>query len=636
MNSAMWETWTLEELSAAARAEAGFQAIDWHFALFCAESERDSACRCAVFVVAAIASRALREGHPCIVLEDVEQGPWASAWLEREGWKEATAALSQLLTQARAVTTLTHSTQLTQTADALTPTSAVDDETSPSCAPLVFDGEKRVYLTRYYLHELHLAKSLARLMDTQAPSDDQWMDGLEQRLDEYFPKKEGENGPDLQRAAARNAALRRVLVVSGGPGTGKTATVAKILALLVEQAVALAQPRPRIVLLAPTGKAAARLSESIANALARLELSPATHQAILPHAMTIHRALGVRADSATRFVRDVSYPLVADVVVVDEGSMVDLALMRHLCEALSPTARLIILGDRNQLASVEAGSVFSDLCDALLLTQDKQGTQSAAVSELKRSYRFRQDSGIAALSESVRRGVWQEFLHAKDTHHSDLAFHDAIDQRPALRALLHAAERLWLGAFTASTPAQALEHFARFRVLCAHREGAFGVQSVNQSIAHHLFERGHLTSPTNLSRGHLMMVLENDVALGVNNGDVFVVWPDENERLWAYFPAAQQQVRRVALPQLPRHEMCFATTIHKSQGSEYEAVALVLPPVGSPIMTRELLYTSITRAKEQVFVFAAEAALKEALQKQVVRRSGLRAVLERSVSAFGS
>ncbi len=630
MTQESWQTWTLSELTAQVRAEAGFQAIDWHFALFCADSERDPACRSAVFVVAVIASRALREGHGCILIKDIERGPWANAWSERAEWTEATSALPSLLERAHSVTTIVDVVASSSAGDRVIDAPLVDYTTPIVSTPLVFDGDRRVYLTRYYLHELRLAKRLAGLVAPAARHDDPWLIGVEQRLDHYFPPQVDSDAPDLQREAARNALLSRLLVVSGGPGTGKTATVVKILALLVEQAAAAGGQRPRILLLAPTGKAAARLNESIVSALARLELSQAVRAAIEPQAMTIHRALGVRADSATRFVRDANYPLVADIVVVDEGSMVDLAVMRHLCEALSPSARLLILGDRHQLASVEAGSVFSDLCDALLGAQGARlGVGTALVSELTKSYRFKTDSGIAALAECVRRGAWQEFLHTRANHRSDLAFFDAVDERAALRVLLDATERLWMGAFSANTPAQALEHFARFRVLCAHREGVFGVQAINQSIAHHLFERGHLTSPASLSRGHLMMVLENDVALGVNNGDVFIVWPDDEGRLWAWFPVAERQVRRVSLPQLPRHEMCFAMTIHKSQGSEYDAVALVLPAVGSPIMTRELLYTGITRSKERVYVFAADSALQEALEKRVVRRSGLGAMLRR-------
>jgi len=636
MSQDVWGTLTIEALLERVRAAPGFQAIDRQFAVFCAEAERQAACRSAVFVVALVVSRALREGHPCIVLKDIELGPWVSGWLEATGLMEVTATLPCLLKQARSVTTLVSSEPAGSAAPALEPVVGPPLSAQAPATPLVFDGVERVYMTRYYLHEQRLAHSLTRLIDAEDHEDELKLKWLDERLQHYFPLDPAEQEPDLQRLAARNAARSRVLVVSGGPGTGKTATVAKILALLVEQAAFEARSTPRIVLLAPTGKAAARLNESIVGAIERLNLPQAMRATIAPHAMTIHRALGVRADSATRFVRGESYPLVADVVVVDEGSMVDLALMRHLCEALPGTARLLVLGDRNQLASVEAGSVFSDLCEALGQVQaSRRDAQPAAVTELTKSYRFKQDSGIAALAESVRLGSWSEFSRVRHAGHSELAFYDAIDERASLRSLLSMAERQWDAAFSSASPEQALEHFARFRVLCAHREGTFGVQSLNQSIAHHLFSRGYLTSPSDLSRGQLLMILENDATLGVNNGDVFVVWPAEDGRLWACFPKGEQLARRVSLPQLPRHELCFAMTVHKSQGSEYAGVALVLPAPGSPVVTRELLYTGITRAKQHVCLFAPEPTLEEAIQKQVVRRSGLSVALRREVAVMG-
>lgn len=604
------------------RADVAFLDIDQHFARLCARHEQQGEVQEAVFVVALAVSRALREGHPCVFLPDLYENGWF------EGFRHLTPGFEipaldrwgSILTQARSVSITRAYVHGAQETPPISP--------PPISTPLVFDEAGRVYVTRYFIHEWRLALCLKRLRSsssTRARRSDVAWSWLEERLDRYFPSRAGE-GRDLQREAARSAVIERLMIVSGGPGTGKTSTVVKILALLVEDAYLRHEPAPRISLLAPTGKAAARLNESIVSALSDLGLPEEISRVIRPDATTIHRALGVRPDSNTRFVRDGTNPLMADVVLVDEGSMVDLALMRNLCEALGQKARLLILGDRNQLASVEAGSVFSDLCDAF--SESERSDSGSAMIELTRSYRFEAASEIAKMSAAVCAGDWKTILELRARSRGDVVFREAIDDSAAFKGLLDLAFARWKAAFLAATPEAALQEFSKFRILCAHREGPFGVHRLNQAIWQRLSERGGLRSTFGVSRGQLIIILENDAALGLNNGDVAVIWPDGSGHLNACFPG-DREVRRVAVAQLPRHELCFALTIHKSQGSEYDEVALVLPPPGSPILTRELVYTGLTRAKRCVHVYAEEKTLEEAVQRCVRRRSGLSSLLRR-------
>ena len=568
------------------------------------------------FTVAAM-SRALREGHPCVFVSELANR--ALAPHEPEAEAEAAADftfpsqsdLVRILSDAPAVTTRSMTS---------------DPETLRT--PLVFDGEDRLYVARFFEHERRLSSALADLLSQNDEVRD--VDGigwLEARLDHYFPRQPATE-VDHQRKAAECALVERLCVVSGGPGTGKTSTVVKILAIASEWALHQGKAPPRILLAAPTGKAAARLNESIEAALSRLALAPRVVEAIRPRAITIHRALGVRADSQTRYVRHRDYPFSADIVLIDEASMVDLAMMRHVCDALPASARLIVLGDRHQLASVEAGSVFSELCSAL------SGHQTKNLIELKRSYRFSEQSGIFAMSGAIRDGDARAVARISQENRRDVHAHPSIAESLSLERLCRLSEQLWERAFRAPNAREALARFSDFRILAAHRKGPFGVEELNRVVAHYLMERGKLPSALHLSRGQLLMILENDRALGVNNGDVAVVWPDENGRLMACLPGEGNDLRHVSPAQLPPYELCFAMTIHKSQGSEYERVAVVLPKVGSPLLSRELLYTAVTRARSEVDIFSDQESLQVAVETAVLRRSGLASTLRSRVGRF--
>lgn len=474
-------------------------------------------------------------------------------------------------------------------------------------------------------------------------------------LAQLFPRADHEE-PDWQQVAAAVAVTRRVAVISGGPGTGKTTTVARLLAALVALA---AERPPRIQLAAPTGKAAARLSESLGQALARLALPPHQAEALPREALTLHRLLGARADSARlRYHRD--NPLHLDVLVVDEASMVDLPMMARLIEALPPQARLILLGDRDQLASVEAGAVLGELCrfaeygfsapraaelSRLCAAPIPAGPAQPAlalrdaISLLRRSYRFAADSGIGRLAQAVNQGERRAALACLEAAFADLRWREMVqddDYLALLDACLAGYRPMLEGIRAGQEPAQILAEFARFRPLCALREGPFGLHGLNERIALTLQRAGLLQRGAGEKAwyaGRPVMITRNDASQKLFNGDIGITLGDEQQGWLVWFIASDGQTRAVQPNRLPPHETAWAMTVHKSQGSEFDHTLLVLPSHPSPVVTRELVYTAITRARDQLTVFATRAALERAIRTPTERRSGLMARLLAAAAA---
>lgn len=447
--------------------------------------------------------------------------------------------------------------------------------------PLVWDGQ-RLYLRRYFDYERRVAADLmARIAapDVTGALDPQ----LESRLAECF----ADAG---QRNAARIALTHRLALISGGPGTGKTHTLARIIGLL--QA---ATPGLRIALAAPTGKAAARMS-------AALQAAGVVSDG---GARTLHRLLGVRGDGRG-FLHHRERPLDIDVLVVDEASMIDLSLMAHLLDALPVTARLILLGDRDQLAAVEAGAVFADLCDSPRL--------ESCVALLTTSFRFGGASGIGQLADGLRSGDAVGVVEQLRAGGGDLVWQSQDGIHAAIGAA-HAGYREYQeGVASGSAPDQLFACFDRFRVLCAHRQDA---AVINRALS------GETLRPV---AGTPIMVLRNDALLRVFNGDIGLVLADPADgQLKACFPGnADNALRWIPLTRLPEWEPAWAMTVHKSQGSEFAQVLLVLPSTISPVATRELVYTGITRAKQGAALWAGEAVLRAAIASRAERMSGLR------------
>ncbi|MFH1438068.1 MAG: exodeoxyribonuclease V subunit alpha [Pseudomonadota bacterium] len=514
--------------------------------------------------------------------------------------------------------------------------------------PLILDTDSNLYLYRYWEYE----KDLADIIRAYAVSDVDTLNEklLKQGLARLFPGKPGKE-PDWQRVAAAVAVMKKFCVISGGPGTGKTTTVAAILALLLEQAAG--EPL-RIALAAPTGKAAARMQEAVKAAKASLQCAAGIKEAIPDEASTIHRLLGYIPDSST-FRYNESNPLPADVVVVDEASMVDMALMCKLARAVFPHGRLILLGDKDQLASVEAGKVLGDICNTGMadinafspafvkkmktVSSDKLEAAKPAkttspvldcVVQLQKNYRFSEGSGIHAVSIAVRDGDGAravELLRSgtfDDMKWSDLP--QPKDLAAELKARIVEGYGPYLNAFD---PVEKFNLLGRLRILCAIRQGPYGIHALNDLVETVLEQEGLIEPDRIHYEGRPIMVTRNDYNLRLFNGDVGIILPDPeaNNDLRAFFQAPDGTLRRLLPLRLPEHETVYAMTVHKSQGSEFERVLFILPDKLFPLLTRELVYTAITRPKTAMEVMATEEVFHAAVEKRIERTSGLRQAL---------
>jgi exodeoxyribonuclease V alpha subunit len=513
-------------------------------------------------------------------------------------------------------------------------------------APLILDKKGRLYLYRYWDYEVGLANWIkARIHRNEELPD---IPLLRERLGRLFPGQDA-GDVDWQKVAAFIAARKNFMVLSGGPGTGKTFTAAKILALLIEQI----RPQPlRIALAAPTGKGAARLRESILRSRAELPCGEEVKDAMPVDAFTLHRLLGP-IEGSPYFRHNLQNPLALDAVVVDEASMVDLALMSKLVQALPEGCRLILLGDKDQLASVEAGAVLGDICDTgrphgysrafcgelretagtILEPESKIKDLPAladCVAHLSRSYRFGPGSGISALSRAVNQGEGELSLGLlKEGGFGDIHWRTL----PPLKALARTVREGVLTGFgdvfrsvDAGEVHQVLE---RFRILCALREGPFGVRAVNLMAEEILRREGLIRGEGRWYPGRPVLITRNDYELRLFNGDLGVTLPDplSSGELRVFFAGADREMRRIHPLRLPEHETVYAMTVHKSQGSEFDRVLLLLPDRDSPVLTRELIYTAVTRARETVEIWGKEEVFRDALSRRIERRSGLREAL---------
>jgi exodeoxyribonuclease V alpha subunit len=506
----------------------------------------------------------------------------------------------------------------------------------PSAAPLVLE-RGLLYLTRYWDYEQLVARNLldrAGVEIEPAPTEGAVADAL---VHLFGPTDPGAGQPDRQRQAVEVALTRRITVIGGGPGTGKTRTIARLLAVLHIQALADGLPL-EVSLAAPTGKAAARMTEALRTEVAQAGLTePVTEALAGVEARTIHRLLGPAGSGRFRHQRD--NPLPHDVVVIDEASMVSLPMMAKLLDAVRPTASVILVGDPSQLASVEAGTVLGDIISpADLGTGDgpesiesgESGLRSCVVL-LDRVHRFGADSAIALLADDIRTGDPARVLArlaSADGH--ELSFVDPTDtvRRAELERLIAARADAVIHAGREGDPETALDVVGQLKLLCATRRGPDSVEWWNQRV-----ERGLAAADRNFDArnpwylGRPVMVTRNDDLNHLFNGDTGVVVAGGDGRRPQVGFAADGGCRLVDPARLDQLETLWAMTIHKSQGSEFDHVVVVLPPPPSPILTRELLYTAVTRARQRVTLVASEASITAAVERPVSRASGLRAKL---------
>jgi len=503
-------------------------------------------------------------------------------------------------------------------------------------APMTLDGH-RLYLNRFWRYEEEVARSIsARLTQPQSINKQLLQKGLLRLFGNQKP-----DDVDWQMLAAALATTRQFSVISGGPGTGKTSSLVKVLVLLLEQ-----QPDMLIRMAAPTGKAAARMMESIRAAKAKVETDERTRTRIPDQASTLHRLLGY---SPRGFRHDKNNPLSVDCLVIDEASMVDLPMMARLLAALPETARLILLGDRDQLASVDAGNVLGDITghgheiayspntakelaeltgidSSVLQVQEGSPEVADAIALLRKSYRFKDDSGIGRLARSINSGNAKAAVEIlSDASSCELAWLPDI----SLNDLLEQITEAYTPYLQSLDVEKAMGLFEAQRVLCAVRRGPVGMETINQAIANRLKAKG-LLAGGDAVHGMPVMVTGNNYELKLFNGDVGLLWRNAEGHIRAYFRQADNELRDIPAQSLPQYELSWAMTVHKSQGSEFDRVILMLPETeeGSTVLTRELLYTAITRAKKQFTLYGKSDAVKRAAMHTVNRSTGLASRLQ--------
>ena len=567
--------------------EPEFAEIDLHFADFIKRFGGEDTL---IPLAAAMLSRSIREGNICLPLD--AQPPHLAkasqaggvAWPAAKEWREA-------LARSKAV----------GTPDAQT--------------PLVLDDSNRLYLRRYWTYQQRLATI------------------LRQKAAESRPLDAGKAG--TQAGAIDCAVTNALTVISGGPGTGKTTTVLQILTRLLQER---GNERLRVALAAPTGKAAARLEETIRMGLEVLDCPEEVKRRVPVRASTIHRLLGVRGNSVY-FRHDREHPLPFDLLVIDEASMVALPLLCKLLDAVPEPARIILLGDRDQLASVEPGAVLADIVDAA--TAPGSPLRNAVVT-LEKNYRFGEQSGIHHLCGAVRRSEADQAVGIlRSQSHPDLLSFEPNESREWAARFSDAIRQGFSASFAEKEPAAALARLKNFRVLSALRRGPFGVEGLNRKIEGILREAGLVPPHVTASyAGKPVLITQNDHQLQLYNGDVGVLLPDleatENpEQLWAWFIGKENTLRRFAPARLPQHEAAYAMTVHKGQGSEFDRVLFILPREDTPVLTRELIYTGLTRARSQVELWWTESVFVSAVTRRAERNSGLRELLASPAAKAG-
>lgn len=576
-----------------------------------------------VVLAAALASFYRSNGHTCIDLSDI-----GNSCIEVEGFDPLTFPSTESLLRS-----LIQSQVVGKPGD---------------YRPLILNGTL-LYLYRYWNYERKLASSLTKKALSHCTDYEE--ERIYESIERLFPREEEAKDGDVnwQKLAAFACLRKKLCVISGGPGTGKTFAIARILAFLLE---CLTNERLQISLATPTGKAAVRLQEALKEAKKVLPCHELVLSRIPTEASTIHRLLKSRPFSPY-FDYNEHNPLSSDIVVIDEASMVDLALFSKLAQSLKENTRLIALGDRDQLASVEAGSVLGDICHAdhlqLFTTRfiehyrrvtgehlngipsgSSANELSDCIVRLNKNYRFKEESGLYRMSDALRRGdIAQVMSVLKSESCNDIQW-----QSLPLPGELFSLLRSWILEHygvdaNKCDPLEVLEHFNRARILCALREGPYGVVHLNTLVEFILRREGFIEGKGVFYSGRPILITRNDYTLGLYNGDVGIIMKEAKKSglLQAFFPHPDGTVKSFSPHLLPDHETVYAMTVHKSQGSEFEDVLFLMPDRDSPLLTRELIYTALTRARNRICILGREDIFINAIKRRILRSSGLRDAL---------
>lgn len=505
--------------------------------------------------------------------------------------------------------------------------------------------KNKLYMQRYFHYENLVAEKIKELIASENAGEERGIEkqiiGLKNEIASLFPA-DSLGKPDWQMVAAIHVLFNKFTIITGGPGTGKTTTVAKILSLLLNL-----NPDMKVALAAPTGKAAARMAESLKETASKNEISLSEKAKTLFAALepsTIHRLLGARPNEIY-FKRNSENPIPFDLIIVDESSMIDVALFAKLMDAVKPETKVIFLGDKDQLASVEAGSLFGDLCTAQkrlnmfsperadfinsIMPEGKTKIPQENIEEsnhplfehiieLQHSYRFAKEGNIGPFSKAIIENdvnVLKEFIQKGtedikiDTEYNDKkltefakGYREYIQEKDIKKAL---------------------KKLNNLRVLCAIREGKYGLYETNKKIEKYLQDQNLISLNAVFYEHRPIIVTGNNYELGLYNGDIGIVRKDENDNLKVWFEDADGNLRAIQPAFINTAETVFAMTIHKSQGSEFENVFVQLPDFENPILTRELLYTAVTRAKQNVTVQGSEEIILKTCELRVKRGSGI-------------
>ncbi|MCP4297007.1 MAG: exodeoxyribonuclease V subunit alpha [Proteobacteria bacterium] len=505
------------------------------------------------------------------------------------------------------------------------------------------DGDSILYTNRYWQYEEELARVINEKLrfggDSGYASDD---NPTVEKLFPEAPSTASSTQGNPQKSAAVTALRNPFTVITGGPGTGKTTIVVKILALILEDCQRKVPDQDyRFHLVAPTGKAASRLNESIMERKQELRegklISNELCDRIKEEASTIHRLLGYIPESVY-FRANKENPLAIDCLIVDEASMVDLALMSKLLSAIPPKAKIILLGDENQLASVEAGSVLTDICLGLRGNPHYQNN----VVTLTRSHRFSPDQGIGKLSRVINEGKGQDSFKLLDQHSKPGAGIPNLkegttswQQVPRPTGLAARMKDYYLYHYSkllqASSVEAAFEIFEQFIILCALRKGPYGVEQINQLMEKIIADQNLIEKGQQWYQGKPVLIVSNDYGLNLFNGDIGITFTDPDTHDLRVFFKQDGTFRKISPYRLSSFETAFALTVHKSQGSEFDQVFLLLPPEDNKILTKELIYTGITRARKAVTIMGEKSVFMKAVNRSIERVSGLQAKLSSKI-----
>ena len=615
-----------------------FRSIDIHFAGFIESRATDSGEF--LILTAALLSRQLGRGHVCLRMEDFAGKPL----LDEEG-EETSLRFPDICDWKKSLE------------------KNIGVVGKPGeFRPIILERD-RIYLHRFWKYEQDLTTRILKMIRNSSGIPDV-KNPILRRITASLFSSEKQDEPDYQKMAAVAALYRRFCIISGGPGTGKTTTLARILCMLLAS-----DPDLKIALCAPTGKAAARINEALRKAVKNMEGNAPweiLQKIPVDHAGTIHRLLKARR-GGMGFIHRRDNPLTHDVVVVDEASMVDITLMGRLVDALKKNARFILLGDSNQLASVDVGAFLGDICrgkkkevfsarfaefyngltgeklpDKIIDDNIDPYSPGDSIIELKKSWRYDEKSGIGRLSSLVKSGgkkserIFNLFRDFKNIEWIDCPSRGEL--RDVLRNLVWKGWEKFFNEIERrnSNPSEMLRHFNGFRILCALRKGPFGVHNLNLITEEILQEAGLISRKYEFYDYRPVMVTANDYNIGLYNGDIGLVLPTEetgeNKKALgvhrAFFESAEEGSEENSLKKyppavLPPHETVYAMTIHKSQGSEYDELLIVLPDRDSPVLSRELIYTGITRSKKKVTIIGNRKVFLNGIQRRISRSSGI-------------